>query len=191
MNSSRNKTVNDAASAALDRLVLSEVRAFRRQWLRGRIDGDSTPDRLDRDTGESLLHREEMAPGEKDARTRSWGDRYPGTEDGETQATEHDESPSSDVLGEGPDKAGLGHESGFDSGSAEVLFGEEEERFIQDAVGWLSIRDNKDAVIARIWTLLNETDPESFYSPPSEGLGSQEETGANETADEDQESPEQ
>lgn len=183
---SRNRTMNDAASAALDRLVLSEIRAFRREWLREREEGDSAPERLDPEHGESRRPRGERGPREANAHTRSWGDQFQGTEDRETPERGPEELSSSEVPGETQDQGGLVPEPGFDAESAEVLFGEEEERFIQDAVEWLSTRDNKDAVIARIWTLLNESDPEGFYSPSSEDLDSQGETGADGMAGEDQ-----
>jgi hypothetical protein len=48
------------------------------------------------------------------------------------------------------------------------LLSREEEEFIDNTVSWLKERDNKDVIVARIWTLLTEMEPESFYSPTPE-----------------------
>ena len=45
------------------------------------------------------------------------------------------------------------------------LFEPEEQEFIQRTVDWLTPRTNKDMIISRIWTLLTESETESFYTP--------------------------
>lgn len=51
------------------------------------------------------------------------------------------------------------------------LFDDEENQFVKQAVDWLSPRKNKDAVIARIYSLLVESQPEAFYETPPEDPG--------------------
>lgn len=48
------------------------------------------------------------------------------------------------------------------------LLNEEEEKFVSNVVEWLRAKNNKDAIMDRIWNLLTDSKPESFYSPVSE-----------------------
>jgi hypothetical protein len=54
------------------------------------------------------------------------------------------------------------------SNAGEETFDEEENKFVKDAIDWLRPRDNKDAIIGRIWDLLIESEPEEFYAPETE-----------------------
>ncbi|MCF6147062.1 MAG: hypothetical protein E3K37_00205 [Candidatus Kuenenia sp.] len=46
-----------------------------------------------------------------------------------------------------------------------ALLSEDDQKFIEDTVKWLSKRENKDAIVSRIWDLLVESEPDSFYNP--------------------------
>ena len=50
----------------------------------------------------------------------------------------------------------------------EDLFDADEEKFIANVVKWLAPRENKDVIISRIWNLLTEAAPDSFYAPEPE-----------------------
>jgi hypothetical protein len=50
-----------------------------------------------------------------------------------------------------------------------IMFDADEEKFMSDAVAWLRPRHNKDSIMGRIWSMLTESEPESFFSiPPHE-----------------------
>jgi hypothetical protein len=49
----------------------------------------------------------------------------------------------------------------------ERLLDPEEEEFVTRTADWLSRRNNPDELLAIIWTLVTEADPESFYRPES------------------------
>jgi hypothetical protein len=50
------------------------------------------------------------------------------------------------------------------SGSKDMLT-EEEQQFVANTVDWLRSRDNRDIIMANIWSGVIGSDPESFYSP--------------------------
>lgn len=52
----------------------------------------------------------------------------------------------------------------LDSAPNTELFTEEEQDFIQQTTDWLGSRANKDLIVSRIWDLVTESVPESFYS---------------------------
>lgn len=75
--------------------------------------------------------------------------------------------PQRDKKGEDP-REGIDYEHEVDSPQkGEKLFSEDEEKFINNTVEWLKSRDNKDAIISRIWDTITELESESFYSPDS------------------------
>jgi hypothetical protein len=49
----------------------------------------------------------------------------------------------------------------------ERLLDQEEEEFITRTVDWLSRRSNPDELLAIIWTLVTDADPDAFYRPES------------------------
>lgn len=56
------------------------------------------------------------------------------------------------------------------SGEETLLLKEEEERFVNNAVDWLRPRGNKDAIVSKIWSMLTDSEPGSFYTPePQQG----------------------
>jgi hypothetical protein len=48
---------------------------------------------------------------------------------------------------------------------------EEEQLFINNTVEWLRNRENRDVVMASIWSRVVDSDPESFYEPPDNDGG--------------------
>jgi hypothetical protein len=96
------------------------------------------------------------------------------------ESLESDDHAFATVLCEAADQSNLADEispagktcfNGFNpefSPSQDELLSKEEEEFVDQTVRWLSGRENKDVIVARIWTLLTELEPESFYSPASE-----------------------
>lgn len=50
-------------------------------------------------------------------------------------------------------------------GEEKLLMTEEEKKFIDDTVQWLKTKENKDSIISRIWDVLVEEGPDSFYCP--------------------------
>jgi len=56
----------------------------------------------------------------------------------------------------------------------EDLFDADEEKFIANVVKWLAPRENKDVIISRIWNLLTEAAPDSFYAPEAAEAGAAE-----------------
>ena len=65
------------------------------------------------------------------------------------------------------------------------LFDESEERFISASVSYLRAKDNKDAIISRIWNRLTESEPDAFYSPEEETLSDNNEREEESTPDKD------
>lgn len=64
------------------------------------------------------------------------------------------------------------------------LLNEEEERFVAETVAWLRPRENKDTVLARIWSSLTEEDPDAFYQPEEKDAQENPATSADVAAEE-------
>lgn len=91
------------------------------------------------------------------------------TEQEEAAPEQHEAKIMDELQGDG-----LEHDPAFIEdtqatfASAEELFTEEEQDFIQRSIDWLVARENKDLIMSSIWEQLTESVPESFYSVPQQ-----------------------
>jgi hypothetical protein len=174
MNKGRNKQADASTSAELDRLVLREMQAVRRKWLK-KQPGKSLEDCFD------ICDKE---PNTSKQRNRVLQTCIPDVDKTESTENGHDKSSQRQNGSGFQDESGSVPVPDCATEWREASFGENEEGFIQNAVEWLNPRKDKDAIVARIWTLLTESDPQAFYSPLPEAITPEGKATASQTGDE-------
>ncbi len=145
----------DQSFRELDALVLAELEALERSGRRRRREGPSRRlrEEAEAEAPDNVIFRERWSG----PRSRRHG--RPAEDTAESLTSEPgppDPVPSEPEMALDFDQAPM-------AGDTE-LFEPEEQAFITRTADWLRLRDNKDLIMSRIWTLLTEAEPSSFYT---------------------------
>ncbi len=161
--------LDDISLRELDKLVAAEIDALQKQAgyrPPGADRGPMTPPPREPAAGRVTPFSRQRAsgPGRGGAEPPSWAGEPPGPagEEGLTPPVgEAAAAARPDSFGPYPEP---------DLPETPPLLTEEEERFIANIVGWLKPKENKDIIVARIWTRLTESEPEAFYTPELQAM---------------------
>ncbi len=152
MKNTINKT-SDNDLNELDRLVYQEIDALQRNHGK-------------QITGRRKAKKRKAAPTDNVIYRDGW-------KLNENEFAEQEENPANEHEANKLDETQL-DEQEYDSAliddpqpalaSADELFTEKEQDFIQRSADWLANRENKDLIINKIWDQLTQSVPDSFYS---------------------------
>jgi hypothetical protein len=60
----------------------------------------------------------------------------------------------------------------MNSVAGDEMLNDEEQRFVGKTVDWLRSRENRDVIMASIWSRVIDSDPDAFYTPPAQPTAS-------------------
>lgn len=178
MKKANNSVLDVEYSSELDKLVLDELDAMEQEKSEGKqykdIDSAEDIDYDEMETKKRFAKRKKLKQRSKVKDETDYFDQDFETEFEDADMLNMDEEKREAVteeeIWEEPDN-GL-TESGDDILNKEGgLLDKDEEEFVANTVNWLKSRDNKDSIVAKIWSLLTETEPQSFYSVESVEAG--------------------
>lgn len=159
----------------LDKLVLGELYAIKNKILkeqsysdRSRREDNHEEDRYYDDIGikERSLKKKQSRPQKMNRKEMDYFSRE--LEAGSIDSPLSEETGQEERIWEEP--YNTSSENNLDRDYPEEskeLLNEEEEKFIHNMVEWLRPRENKDVIVSKIWSLLTESESESFYYPES------------------------
>lgn len=167
--------LDENGTRELDRLVSKELYAVEKEMVRqSKPSSESWDDELADDRFQKDSAHDDFETAHSETETLKKAPVKPLSSEGKVR---HSKVISMNKVKESLEGQGKIPEEWDDAGPElevdldyrnKVLFDREEEAFIDKAIEFLKHRDNKDIIISRIWNLLTEIEPDSFFSPEPE-----------------------